>query len=228
MQQQMQAGASQNAASADPGLGGGRTSGALESGGAPSSGAAAAAAASAGSGAVCPPHPGFMRGICIRCGTAQPEEADPAAEPGVALRRVARTEQHMDECQERIQSDKSQQGVAFRKRLPRSAWPTGRLPHPPPGRPAALQLSVRRDAGCRYIKADFRISGAEAARLRAANLKRLLTARKLLLVLDLDHTLLNSCRCGRCSSAEEEQVHRQAAWLPPHKLNLTRNPDNGN
>ena len=50
-------------------------------------------------------------------------------------------------------------------------------------------------AGRRYIKADFRISGAEAARLRAANLRRLLTARKLLLVLDLDHTLLNSCRC---------------------------------
>jgi hypothetical protein len=56
-------------------------------------------------------------------------------------------------------------------------------------------------AGHRYIKADFRISGAEAARLRAANLRRLLTARKLLLVLDLDHTLLNSCRCidWRCS-----------------------------
>jgi hypothetical protein len=50
--------------------------------------------------------------------------------------------------------------------------------------------------GRRYIKADFRISSAEAARLRAANLRRLLTARKLLLVLDLDHTLLNSCRFG--------------------------------
>ncbi len=46
----------------------------------------------------------------------------------------------------------------------------------------------------RYISRGFNISGAEASRLRDANLRRMLSARKLLLVLDLDHTLLNSCR----------------------------------
>ncbi len=48
----------------------------------------------------------------------------------------------------------------------------------------------------RYISKGFEVSSVEAARLRAANLRRVLSARKLLLVLDLDHTLLNSCRCA--------------------------------
>ena len=55
---------------------------------------------------------------------------------------------------------------------------------------------VSRDCGslplCRHI--GFRVSGAEARRRADGDLVRLLRARKLLLVLDLDHTLLNSCR----------------------------------
>lgn len=41
----------------------------------------------------------------------------------------------------------------------------------------------------------MRVSGAEVQRQSGRDLSRLLKARKLLLVLDLDHTLINSCRC---------------------------------
>lgn len=40
----------------------------------------------------------------------------------------------------------------------------------------------------------MRVSDAEVLRQSGQDLSRLLKARKLLLVLDLDHTLLNSCR----------------------------------
>jgi len=46
-------------------------------------GGAAAAAAQSG----CPPHPGFIRGICIRCGDRE-SEADAQDEPAVTLRWV--------------------------------------------------------------------------------------------------------------------------------------------
>ena len=47
---------------------------------------------------------------------------------------------------------------------------------------------------CRYIHQGLQISQDEATRLRRENLGRVLAARRLLLVLDLDHTLLNSTR----------------------------------
>ena len=47
---------------------------------------------------------------------------------------------------------------------------------------------------CRYIHQGLTVSHSEAERLRADGLARVLAARRLLLVLDLDHTLLNSVR----------------------------------
>lgn len=91
--------------------------------------AAAAAAASA-----CPPHPGFMGGICIRCGALKGEAAEgegPEEEAGVALS---------------------------------------------------------------YIHRGLVVSKHEAERVRQGTADRLLAHRKLLLILDLDHTLLNSTR----------------------------------
>jgi len=52
---------------------------------------------------------------------------------------------------------------------------------------------------CRYIHQGLTISHGEAARLRADGLARVLAARRLLLVLDLDHTLLNSTRLNEVS-----------------------------
>jgi hypothetical protein len=38
--------------------------------------AAAAAAAPLAAGAICPPHPGFMHGMCIRCCARKAERED--------------------------------------------------------------------------------------------------------------------------------------------------------
>ncbi|KAK1317816.1 RNA polymerase II C-terminal domain phosphatase-like 4 [Acorus calamus] len=83
----------------------------------------------------CPPHPGFIRDMCIRCG--QVKELDVAA------------------------------GVAFG-----------------------------------YIHKHLRLGHEEIARLRGVDLKKLFSNRKLYLVLDLDHTLLNSTRIIDLSAEE--------------------------
>ncbi|KAJ4959588.1 hypothetical protein NE237_026699 [Protea cynaroides] len=83
---------------------------------------------------ICPPHPGFLRGMCIRCGQLE--------EDGSA--------------------------VAFG-----------------------------------YVHKDLRLGTEEIARLRGVDLKKLLRDKKLYLVLDLDHTLLNSTRLADLSSKEE-------------------------
>ncbi|MCO5580894.1 hypothetical protein L7F22_034767 [Adiantum nelumboides] len=76
----------------------------------------------------CPPHPGYIHGLCIKCGSLKLSD-ETAEESHVALR---------------------------------------------------------------YIHTDFKISSHEAERIRSNELKKLLLRKKLYLVLDLDHTLLNS------------------------------------
>ncbi|URE17958.1 RNA polymerase II C-terminal domain phosphatase-like [Musa troglodytarum] len=89
---------------------------------------------------ICPPHPGFFKGLCMRCG--QLEEDDGS-------------------------------GVAFG-----------------------------------YIHKDLKLGTREIERLRGADHKKLLHEKKLVLILDLDHTLLNSTRLADISS-EEEYLLRQ-------------------
>eukprot|EP00250_Pteridium_aquilinum_P022100 c25301_g1_i1 orf=498-2045(-) len=78
----------------------------------------------------CPPHPGFLYGLCIRCGLLKPSD-EPTDERNVALR---------------------------------------------------------------YIHVGLEVSRSEAERIRSNELEKILSKRKLYLVLDLDHTLLNSAR----------------------------------
>lgn len=78
----------------------------------------------------CPPHPGFMWGVCIRCGMMK-QNSESNDQTGVALK---------------------------------------------------------------YIHKDFELADTEIERLRESDLKKLLPRQKLYLVLDLDHTLLNSAR----------------------------------
>lgn len=106
----------------------------------------AEAAAAAGS-SVCPPHPGFMGGICIRCGAFK----DEAEEQGVALS---------------------------------------------------------------YIHRGLEVSKHEAERLRQGTADRLLASRKLLLILDLDHTLLNSTRFAEVSPEGEQALRGQLEAQP--------------
>ncbi|XP_042482197.1 RNA polymerase II C-terminal domain phosphatase-like 4 [Macadamia integrifolia] len=83
---------------------------------------------------ICPPHPGFLRGMCIRCGQLEEDES----------------------------------AVAFG-----------------------------------YVHKDLRLGTEEISRLRGVDLKKLLRDKKLYLVLDLDHTLLNSTQFADLSLKEE-------------------------
>jgi RNA polymerase II C-terminal domain phosphatase-like 3/4 len=57
----------------------------------------------------------------------------------------------------------------------------------------------------------LRLSSSEIDRLRVADLKNLLRERKLVLILDLDHTLINSTKLRDISSAENELDIQTAA-----------------
>lgn len=78
----------------------------------------------------CPPHPGFLHGLCIRCGLLKPSD----------------------------------------------------------------EVNDERNVALRYIHAGLEVSSLEAERIRSNELEKILSKRKLYLVLDLDHTLLNSAR----------------------------------
>jgi RNA polymerase II C-terminal domain phosphatase-like 3/4 len=109
-------------------------------------------------GGGCPPHPGYMGGICIRCGALKPE------------------------------ADVRDVGTSGER--------------PPGGSPIAL----------RYIHHGLEVSREEAARLRASTVSRSLASRRLLLILDLDHTLLHSTRFSDLSAEQEAALlAREAA-----------------
>ncbi|KAK9835002.1 hypothetical protein WJX81_003388 [Elliptochloris bilobata] len=106
----------------------------------------------------CPPHPGFMHGMCIRCGA--------------------------------VLEDDEATGLALR-----------------------------------YIHSGLRLSTAEAERVRQRSMRRVMDSGKLLLVLDLDHTLLNSTRltdvCDEAGTLLDALLEREArAGAPPslHRL----------
>lgn len=112
--------------------------------------------------ASCPPHPGFMGDICIRCGQLRP-----ASLPA-----------HVGAGSSGVGADTS--GVALR-----------------------------------YIHHSLEVTQDEAERVRAETEQRALAARRLLLVLDLDHTLLNSTHRSELTEEGqrilEAQVEREAA-----------------
>uniref|UniRef100_A0A0E0L235 RNA polymerase II C-terminal domain phosphatase-like n=1 Tax=Oryza punctata TaxID=4537 RepID=A0A0E0L235_ORYPU len=62
-----------------------------------------------------------------------------------------------------------------------------------------------------YIHKDLRLGTTEIDRLRGADLKNLLRERKLVLILDLDHTLINSTKLFDLSTAENELGIQSAA-----------------
>lgn len=62
-----------------------------------------------------------------------------------------------------------------------------------------------------YIHKGLRLGTSEIDRLRGADLKNLLRERKLVLILDLDHTLINSTKLQDISSAEKDLGIQSAA-----------------
>lgn len=89
-------------------------------------------------GGSCPPHPGFIGGLCIRCGHQKPIGID---------------------------ANSTEDPAAQQDTLP-----------------------------LKYIHHGLEVSKAESDRLRETTIRNAMNSRRLLLILDLDHTLLNSTR----------------------------------
>ena len=53
-------------------------------------------------GGQCPPHPGFVFGLCMRCGAEQPQHGDGYVSSSLALRYMHRTLQVSPEEAERL------------------------------------------------------------------------------------------------------------------------------
>jgi RNA polymerase II C-terminal domain phosphatase-like 3/4 len=106
----------------------------------------------------CPPHPGFLHDICVRCGTRREKQ--------------------------------SSRGSGFG------------------GRQGG---GVPKSTSMRYIHAGLELSNDELEKAKREEKQRVLLSGKLLLVLDLDHTLLNSARFAELTQAEHDVLGRVIA-----------------
>lgn len=125
----------------------------------------------------CPPHPGYMGGICIRCGMTK-EDAE-------------------------IQERHNVRGGTL---SPRSEYFL-RLGQDDDGSHNHHGTTTNDNLSLNYIHHGLEVSKTEAERLRRSTAKKALDAKKLLLVLDLDHTLLHSTRMTDVSEKETAVLH---------------------
>jgi len=143
----------------------------------------AAASAPASAPAESCSHPGFMFGLCIRCGAPKPEdEGGHAAAAGGAAGAAA--------------------GVGGNGGS--GSGPVGGSGSgiPPRAAPGGGGMRIKH----LHARQTLEVSAEEAARITAGAIPSLLASRRLVLVLDLDHTLLNSVREGDVSEAERPML----------------------
>lgn len=114
-----------------------------------------AAVSDTGVSNTCPPHPGFIWNVCIRCG--ERKSTIPTNDP------------------------------------------------------------VQTHVGLRYIHEGLEVSELEASRVRDSELRRVTSKKKLLLVVDLDHTVLNSARFLEVPPAE--RVYLSNTYFGPNSVN---------
>ncbi|XP_062221346.1 RNA polymerase II C-terminal domain phosphatase-like 4 [Phragmites australis] len=137
----------------------------------------------------CPPHPGFIRGLCFLCGVKE-EDAE-GSNPGAAV------------------------GYEMRKLGGDDASAAARCPpHPGFVRGLCFLCGVKeedaeggasRGAAVGYIHRGPTLPASETTSIpRASDLATLLRTRKLTLILDLDHTLLNSTGLHELSFIEQD------------------------
>ena len=132
-------------------------------------------------------HPGFMFGLCIRCGAPKPEDGGGGGGGGGGAQSGAGG------------SGADAAAAAAGGAAAGGAGAAG-------GATRIRHLHARQ---------ALEVSAEEAARITAGAIPALLASRRLVLVLDLDHTLLNSARESDISAAErprlEEILRRQRA-----------------
>ncbi|CAI7896895.1 unnamed protein product [Closterium sp. NIES-54] len=118
----------------------------------------------------CPPHPGFMWGVCIRC--------------GILKERAEADEEAAEERGAGIARGGGSGGAAVRG----GPGDGGRE------KPPKTAADVAGGVALKYIHHALEVSAEEAARMVGEERARMERRRRLYLVLDLDHTLLNSAR----------------------------------
>lgn len=120
----------------------------------------------------CPPHPGYMGGICIRCGMIKEQEGEQGGNfPNGPNQQI---HSGVDRGQRRHGSNGA-------------------------GTDGHLTLD--------YIHHGLEVSKEEAERLREETKRKALRAKRLMLVLDLDHTLLHSTRMTDVSEHDAKVLH---------------------
>ena len=132
-------------------------------------------------------HPATMGGICVVCGV----HVSPPEAPGAGT--------HESEAEERQRRRQERQAAAAAAGAAITTTTTTAATTATTAAAAANQAGddqqqARDQVALRYIHSGLRVSAAEAARLREASDAASRAARRLHLVLDLDHTLLNSTR----------------------------------
>ena len=123
----------------------------------------------------CPPHPGYMGGICIRCG--------------------------MEKARAELEEKRNRPGGGL---SPRSEY-FFRLKES--GAPGASERDSPKNMALNYIHHGLEVSKTEMERAKQKTKKQALERKKLLLVLDLDHTLLHSSRMADLSEADTIKLH---------------------
>ncbi len=123
----------------------------------------------------CPPHPGYMGGICIRCG--------------------------MEKARAELEEKRDRPGGGL---SPRSEY-FFRLKEN--GAPGASDRESPKNMTLNYIHHGLEVSKTEMERAKQKTKKQALERKKLLLVLDLDHTLLHSTRMADVSEADAVKLH---------------------
>eukprot|EP00899_Mesostigma_viride_P004152 jgi/Mesvir1/13738/Mv11883-RA.1 len=136
----------------------------------------AAAAATFPAGGTCPPHPGYAWDMCIRCGAHKPV----GVESGREFHARANL---MSPLPDDDGDDDSDEGTGSLGVGSTGVGGSGRR---------STAFSQKPLVQLHYMGAQLELSQSEAARVAAEETARVLSARKLRLVLDLDHTLLNS------------------------------------
>ena len=123
----------------------------------------------------CPPHPGYMGGICIRCG--------------------------MEKARAELEEKRNRPGGSL---SPRSEYFFKLRENEAPG---ASDRESPKNMALNYIHHGLEVSRTEMERAKQKTKKQALERKKLLLVLDLDHTLLHSTRMADVSEADALKLH---------------------
>jgi len=171
-------------------------------------------------------HPSFWAGMCVVCGAPRPQDdaqGVPHLPPGRPTSKpTAAPSGSQSSSESHGDSDAEADMDAYAEEVMRqasAAHPASRMRQPSAQHARQQQQQQAQVTRVKHLHArgHLEIGRSEAERLRKLDVERLLGARKLVLVLDLDHTLLNSVHVPEVDPQQAAQLHailQQEAALP--------------